>query len=168
MKNYKNYRVVTLIAFFILLFLSSFAMSQKSTSAKKRYLDNGNGTISDLKTELMWTKKDSYNVLGKCLTWYEAVDYVKNLKNGGHVDWRLPSIEELKSIFEEQSTINSIYKYKAHLNSVFIEPCAVWYWSSDDPNLCCAYRMVFTNGKVFENNRENCENGGVRAVRNIR
>jgi hypothetical protein len=46
-------------------------------------------------TELMWTKKDN----GADLTQAQAADYCRNLTLGGYRDWRLPTIDELKSIY---------------------------------------------------------------------
>ncbi|MBR4531461.1 DUF1566 domain-containing protein [bacterium] len=34
------------------------------------------------------------------MIWYDAVDYCKNLKEGGHSDWRLPNIDELRTLIQ--------------------------------------------------------------------
>ena len=47
-------------------------------------VDNGDGTITETKSKLMWTKKDSFADLGKCLNWQESKDYVENLTTAGH------------------------------------------------------------------------------------
>ena len=36
-------------------------------------VDNGDGTITETKSKLMWTKKDSFADLGKCLNWQESI-----------------------------------------------------------------------------------------------
>jgi len=41
---------------------------------------------------LMWTKES------KEMTWYEAMEYAKNLRLGGYSDWRLPTVDELKEV----------------------------------------------------------------------
>lgn len=61
-----------------------------------RFADNGDGTISDLSTGLMWEKEDS----GKGLDWAGALDYAKRSRTGGHKDWRLPSAKELHTIVD--------------------------------------------------------------------
>ena len=38
-------------------------------SSDGRYTDNGDGTITDSQTGLMWTKKDSYADTGDCMQW---------------------------------------------------------------------------------------------------
>ncbi|MDX1284655.1 MAG: sulfatase-like hydrolase/transferase, partial [Draconibacterium sp.] len=57
------------------------------------YTDNGDGTITDMVTGLMWEKD-----MGEKITWSEAVEKVKNLNVGGYEDWRIPTIKELYSL----------------------------------------------------------------------
>lgn len=61
-----------------------------------RFTDNGDGTVSDLATGLMWEKEDS----GKGLDWAGALDYAKRSRTGGHKDWRLPSAKELHTLVD--------------------------------------------------------------------
>jgi len=75
----------------ILLVAGTFLMGQ---TEGKRYKDNGNGTVSDPKTGLMWQQKDD----GVPRTWDEAKAYCENLELTGQGDWRLPNKEELLSI----------------------------------------------------------------------
>jgi hypothetical protein len=63
---------------------------------KNRFVDNGDGTVTDLATGLMWQKKDS----GRGMTWEEALHYAENLKLAGYDDWRLPNAKELQSIVD--------------------------------------------------------------------
>ena len=66
-----------------------------------RYIDHEDGTITDTKIGLMWTNKDSYADLGKCLDWNKSRGYVSSLTRGGYNDWRMPTVEELKSIYQK-------------------------------------------------------------------
>ncbi len=58
-----------------------------------RYKDNGDGTVSDLVTGLMWQKDP-----GGKKTFAQAVAGASTCRTGGHRDWRLPSIKELYSL----------------------------------------------------------------------
>ena len=60
------------------------------------YTNNGNGTISDNATGLMWMQNDN----GAGLTWENALSYAENLTYAGHSDWRLPDTKELQSIVD--------------------------------------------------------------------
>ncbi len=68
------------------------------TSVDKRFIDNGDGTITDTKTNLMWMKQDSYLRSGHWLHWFESIEYVKKLNEeqfADYLDWDLPSVDEL-------------------------------------------------------------------------
>lgn len=72
---------------------------------KNDFIDNGDGTITDRATGLMWMKKDSgfikagQNKDGK-LNWEQALVWAENLEFAGYSDWRLPDIKELQSIVD--------------------------------------------------------------------
>ncbi len=57
------------------------------------YKDNGDGTITDNVTGLMWTQDP-----GKKMSWSDAVENASKCRTGGHKDWRLPTIKELYSL----------------------------------------------------------------------
>jgi hypothetical protein len=50
----------------------------------------------DGKTGLIWTIEDNGNDLG----WNQAKNYCESLTLGGHTDWRLPTIDELKDLYD--------------------------------------------------------------------
>jgi hypothetical protein len=57
------------------------------------YRDNGNGTITDLNTGLMWQKSP-----GSKVTWEAAMSGTASLNLAGYNDWRVPTIKELYSL----------------------------------------------------------------------
>ncbi|MCY3024485.1 MAG: DUF1566 domain-containing protein [Planctomycetota bacterium] len=63
---------------------------------KNDFHDNGDGTVTDSATGLMWQKDDS----GKGMNWEQALAHAANLKLAGHSDWRLPNAKELQSIVD--------------------------------------------------------------------
>ena len=60
------------------------------------FKDNGDGTVTDRNTGLMWMKTDS----GKGMTWEEALAYAENSTYAGYSDWRLPNIKELQYLVD--------------------------------------------------------------------
>lgn len=62
-----------------------------------RFTDNGNYTISDNRTGLMWLQ--AMDACGET-TWAGAVEYCENLNYGGYTDWRLPNARELESMVD--------------------------------------------------------------------
>ncbi len=62
------------------------------------YTDNGDGTVSDNVTGLMWVQDP-----GEKLTWPEAVELLEELNQSnylGYSDWRIPSMKELYSLVD--------------------------------------------------------------------
>ncbi|MBF4694400.1 DUF1566 domain-containing protein [Fusibacter sp. Q10-2] len=57
------------------------------------YVDNGDGTITDLVTGLMWQQDP-----GEKMTWQEAMAGADSFELAGYDDWRLPTIKELYSL----------------------------------------------------------------------
>ena len=71
------------------------------------YKDNGDGTVTDVNTGLMWVK-----ARGGKVTWKEAAAGAAECRVGGHADWRMPTIKELYSLINfmggfHQSAANS-------------------------------------------------------------
>jgi len=85
-----------------------YGQDAQYTRNQPKYLDNGDGTITDLNTGLMWTKSPDWNGDGVInyedkMTYEEALAFVKKLnrkKYLGYNDWRLPSIKELYSLIQ--------------------------------------------------------------------
>lgn len=58
--------------------------------------DNGNGTVTDNATGLMWMQDDN----ASAILWKDALSYCENLEFAGYNDWRLPNAKELQSILD--------------------------------------------------------------------
>jgi hypothetical protein len=70
-----------------------------SSYGENRFVDHGDGTITDQATALMWAQDDS----GMGLNWEDALAWVaqQNTANYlGYNDWRLPNAKELQSIVD--------------------------------------------------------------------
>jgi hypothetical protein len=64
------------------------------TSGFPAVLDNHNGTITDTETGLVWKQSTE----GVKRSWNGAVQYCEDLNFAGYDDWRLPRIDELRTI----------------------------------------------------------------------
>ena len=163
-----KYSYLLFISLISVLFLS-FTFSGEALKGKPsrdgRYVDNGNGTVTDHRTELMWTQKDSYAALGECRNWYKSEKYVGKLKTGGYSDWRMPTVKELKTLFEESKSNTNYRGGPSRLDPIFAPRGAWWYWTATTVGPCCARGIIFDNGKVGMGLRRTCGDGGVRAVR---
>ena len=77
------------------------------------YKDNGDGTISDNVTGLMWQKD-----MGGKITYDDAFRKADTMRLGGYNDWRVPSIKELYSLilFTGQS---GPYLFRKYIDTVY-------------------------------------------------
>ena len=64
--------------------------------AHNEFVDNGDGTVTDLATGLMWMQADC----GEGLDWEAALAYAEGLDYADYDDWRLPNAKELQSIVD--------------------------------------------------------------------
>jgi len=89
------------------------------------FTDNGDGTITDNATGLMWVKDatgDGCNG-GAGLAWANAITFAEGLTFATHSDWRLPNINELLSIVDYGQSDPTI-------NPIFTHTITDRYWSS--------------------------------------
>lgn len=105
-----------------------------STTPTERFTDNGDGTISDAQTGLMW-QRCSYNQVYNSdtqlcdndtqpLDWQSALIGAKEDNTAGYKDWQVPNIKELATILEHRCISPSINE------SVFFGTKSQNYWSS--------------------------------------
>jgi hypothetical protein len=147
------------------------------------YTDNGDGTITDHNTGLVWEKLDDNNVGGihdgdDFYTWDDAFAVkIATLNTGpcfaGHCDWRLPNLKELASIanYEIPAPGPSVWPpFNASCTAgCTANACSCTssdvYWSSTtyigSPDF--AWYVFFLDGNVLANQKTN--GGYVRAVR---
>ncbi len=142
------------------------------------FTDNGNGTVTDSFTGLMWQQEDDNQIYN----WYEAsgtydslnnpdsTDVCGNLILAGNTDWRLPTKEELAGLVYcgPDSTINvwpmpeedSCANYGAYLAptigiNYFPTTKHEYYWSStkDADDLINAWDVDFSDGSVVSSEK---------------
>ena len=102
------------------------------------FVDNGDGTISDNATGLMWAQNDS----GEAMDWEAALIYAEVSTYGGYDDWRLPNVKELQSIADYSGVFPAIDSTMFNLTGITNEAGNAdypYYWTSTsnphiDPN----------------------------------
>jgi hypothetical protein len=147
------------------------------------YTDNGDGTITDNNTGLMWEKKSddgSIHAQAATYTWANAfavhIVGLNTMNAGvgfaGHTDWRLPNVKELHSILNYENVIPAV---SPAFNTGCVAACTVltcsctapatFYWSSSTSaaSTPVAWSVSFAFGFVLRLNDDT--NLSVRAVR---
>ncbi len=127
------------------------------------FSDNGDGTVTDRATGLMWQKSGSDKILkymnnyGKekaymdALTYEEAKAYIDKLNSrnfAGHNDWRLPTFDELKSLLTQEKQSNGLFNFNGlYINPIF-DKKQNWCWTSDNRASGGAWLVYFDRGGV--------------------
>jgi Protein of unknown function (DUF1566). len=158
--------------------------------AELRYRDNGDGTITDLNTRLMWEKKDFggdaaadfsnphdvhntyvWSGSGIQVTIWDWLDTLNGFGFAGHDDWRIPNVKELQTIVDYgqfNPAVDPAFNNNCNIFSDVEDgscTAASFYWSSTtNANFPGnAWFVDFFNGTVF--NASKFDDLHVRAVR---
>jgi len=130
-----------------------------------RYSDNGNNTVTDNETGLIWKRCSEGQSGASCggaataMTWSVALAAGANSKFAGFNDWRLPNVKELSSLVE-------IGCFGPAVNELhFPNTPSTSYWSSSSSSAFAqlASMINFNDGHVFVNAK-----GGNLHVRLVR
>lgn len=141
-------------------------------SQDKRFIDNGDNTITDTKTGFMWMKEDSYQYKSHWLSWFNAVDYIKELNQerfADYLDWRLPTLKELTTLYEAEK-INSQQmgsEMIIHMDLIFAKEGSGTLWTSETNGSYNAFGVVFNTGQRFNSSKRKKARRAVRAIRNL-
>jgi hypothetical protein len=106
------------------------------------FKDNNNGTITDNSTGLMWQKSGSPDYMN----YDNAKAYIEELnskKFAGYSDWRLPTVDELKSLLTPKEMNGDLY-----IDPVF-DKTQRYCWTSDTRASGGAWGVAFFNGNVI-------------------
>lgn len=107
---------------------SSVMAASSSTADSFRFTDNGDGTILDRDSGLVWLK--DANATNLPMPWEGAKQYIHEMNSGirpnfGHTDWRLPAINELQTLVDKSSLYPAL-----PVDYPFTDVQNHFYWSS--------------------------------------
>lgn len=125
--------------------------------------DVATGIVSDSTTGLQWQD----NEVGTATTWEDAIDRCENLTLGTHSDWRLPNVNELKSIVDRSRIYPAI---KEGLVNTVASPNDYWSSTTYERDKNRAWCTDFASGTVHrkiiaDDNSSKSSNNYVRCVR---
>lgn len=134
---------------------------QRPVKKEERFIDNQNGTITDRATNLMWIKNGWRPDFFSALTWPEAVTKCKIFEYAGYSDWRLPTIEEWKSVIDSENKNPALIEPNPFENIIVHMP----YWSvtessfnikqtGDMKHLPRAYVVMLYYGKFYHQGKD--------------
>ncbi len=136
--------------------------------SEQRFIDNGDGTVSDTLTNLMWVNNDSYLDTKKFVTFTQALKY-RDRKNkdafAGFTDWRMPDKREAQTLYDKEKNLLDKYGIDIHIDAVFIPGCGFDTWTSNTRGKITAYVYSFNNGMGGHKEVDDILNTSVRLVR---
>ena len=102
--------------------------------SKERFIDNGNNTITDSHTGLTWLKKDSRQLTNKWLHLEKAKEFAEELNSssyGGFNDWRVPKLQDVKTIFDKNFLLLARGNDQIHIPPIFEPGCTDSTWTDE-------------------------------------
>ena len=105
----------------MLLYLN-FNNHSISLDIMDRFVLVGEHTVVDKQKKLMWARTDSMNDMEKSVNYQDSVDYVRGLcdkKLAGFEDWRLPSREEMDTLYNESYNLKDKFEKDIHISECF-------------------------------------------------
>jgi hypothetical protein len=115
-----------------------------------RFQATADGTVLDTSTQLTWTQKDN----GADVDQPGAKAYCDALALAGHDDWRLATIEELRTLFDEGVESPPTYQYRGKAYPLRMDPAfqlsAPGVWSSSmrfEGRGGVAWTLFFSSGR---------------------
>ena len=123
-----------------------------------RFQDNKDGTVTDLEKKLMWKQIDIYQEKKIWINWDDSQTYLEKFNKeayAGFSDWRLPTREELKSLYEEDKDVP--WKYYWTENVIHIDPIfgysSCCFWSSEVYKETYAWGFNYIGGRTYPSTR---------------
>jgi hypothetical protein len=127
------------------------------------FSDNGNGIVKDSGTGLLWQKCSAGQgtTLGNCSTgtavtnnWTNALIYCEGLTLGGRNDWRIPNINEIRSLLDLSKSSGTFIDIIYFPNT---QPFGYWSSSTFNQNTVNAYYIYFdaVSGGLFHGPKSN-------------
>ena len=107
------------------------------------FSDNGDGTVTDRASGLMWQKVDA----GRTFVWEQALGYCQALDLGGFDDWRLPKSQECRNLYDHDSKNYDFNDDIVHIDYAFPEGCGFTYWCVEESGInAMAYNFYSDRG----------------------
>jgi hypothetical protein len=100
------------------------------SNIENQYVNNENGTVTDMKTGLMWLV--TYEIKENILEVKQYIEKLNGKSFAGYSDWRIPTLNELASIVKAKPSGKLNSGRESHLDPIFdIRPYCWYLWSSD-------------------------------------
>lgn len=121
--------------------------AKKEKPAAPPLVDNGDGTVTDPNSSLMWKKTDAWIDMQKFYTWMDHRQYVDKFnqeKFAGYENWRIPNKSEALTIFDKTKECMDKNGTLFPLDPIFEAGGASNTWISE----CSDENIIRFDGKI--------------------
>jgi hypothetical protein len=112
---------------------------------EERFVDRGDGSLFDRQLDLVWATRDNE----ESLNWYDAQSWIESYEAGGHSDWRLPTLDEIESLYDASlpgyTPGCTRTQLRVRIPAAFRLSCGL-FWTSEDADRQ-AWNFNFFYGK---------------------
>ena len=159
----EHIRYITSVFVFLLM------LGSAAVKAENRFVDNGDGTVTDQKSGLMWAKTDNQRDISwkKAQKWV-GVKFAQSLKKK-YNNWRLPTLKELQTLHEEGAKSKAFKTACGFEVRIIpqIRPSCIIIWSSETA-MGSPLAFNFYHGSAFAIDILDDKGCRVLAVRNLK
>ena len=143
---------------------------QEVKPVSSRFIEGDSDTIIDGDKRLVWLKKDTWQISGKWMSQLQVKEYAASLNReryAGFSNWRLPTTNEAKSLFDKTQKNSDNMGQPICLSDLFTPGCGFLCWASDVRHKIQGVRLSFRKGVIMYDDIYRVSRGSSRLVRNI-
>jgi hypothetical protein len=146
-------------------------MSEEITGQEgERFIEGDSDTIIDVIKRLVWLKQDTWQLSKKWMNQRQTKEFAVSLNRkrfAGFPNWRIPTAEEAKSLFDKKMQNKDNMGQVIHIPALFEPGCGFLCWTSDVRHNIQGVRISFRKGAIMYDDIFRVSRGTTRLVRDI-
>ena len=135
-----------------------------------RFVEGDHDTVIDCFKKLVWLKQDTWQVAGKWMNQLQIKEFAETLNRkrfAGFSNWRLPTTNEAKSLFDKNRKNSDNQGKVVFLSELFASGCGFLCWTSDVRHKVQGVRFSFRKGVIMYDDIYRTSRGASRLVRDF-
>ncbi len=131
------------------MILTLLALTVVAAPGHPDMVDRGDGTVADSSTGLRWCQQGN----GEDIDYDDSLAYCAALELGDLTDWRLPTLEEARTLFRADREPKNTYDYRGKAYPLRIDDAltltAPGIWTSSASYRGVPTTFLFSSGRDF-------------------
>ena len=143
---------------------------QSEIKSVVRFVEADNDTVIDCSKKLVWLKQDTWQFTGKWMNQLQVKEFAETLNRkrfAGFSNWRLPTANEAKSLFDKSKKNSDNQGKVIFLSELFASGGGFLCWTSDVRHKVQGVRLSFRKGVTMYDDIYRTSRGSSRLVRDI-